>query len=380
MKNRVLPLVMALMLSVGAFAFPVSAYASSGEDTTPPKISVDLEKDTLHISASDDLSGVEAVYVDKTRVNSLADGKGSVLLKDYAGKEKQVSVYAVDYSGNQSETVKLDNPYYEEPQEAEPETDKQATSGTAPAPSPAPAPSDNGTEENTQESGGEKPQAGSSSGQSENSTQEEETETALPEGALTPDGTGTILDSATEQEDDKQFYTITTDAGNVFYLVIDGKRGSENVYFLNGVTESDLMALAEKEQGTSGAIPETETCTCTEKCEAGAVNTACPVCKNELSGCLGKADEKPAQDETPQPEKEEKQSNTGMIFFVLIAFAVAGGLGYYFKIVRPKQQAAMDDTDEYEDDGYGEGFEPDSEYQETLPEDTDEDETTEDGR
>ena len=30
----------------------------------------------------------------------------------------------------------------------------------------------------------------------------------------------------------------------MFYLVIDGARGSENVYFLNAVTESDLMALA----------------------------------------------------------------------------------------------------------------------------------------
>ena len=97
-----------------------------------------------------------------------------------------------------------------------------------------------------------------------------------------------------------------------------------------------------------------------------------------MTGCLGKSEEKPAQDEASQQDpKEEKKSNTGMIFFVLFALAAAGGLGYYFKIVRPKQQAAMDD--EYEDEGYGEGFEPDSEY-ETLPDDLDEDETTEDGR
>ena len=63
----------------------------------------------------------------------------------------------------------------------------------------------------------------------------------MPEGAFTPEGTGTVLDSATGQEDDKQFYTITTADGNVFYLIIDGKRDSENVYFLNGVTEEDLL-------------------------------------------------------------------------------------------------------------------------------------------
>src|SRR5699024_7739707 len=38
------------------------------------------------------------------------------------------------------------------------------------------------------------------------------------------------------------------------------------------------------------------TCNCTEKCEAGAVNTDCPVCKNDLNGCLGKVTEEPAPD------------------------------------------------------------------------------------
>lgn len=32
-------------------------------------------------------------------------------------------------------------------------------------------------------------------------------------------------------------------------LFIDGKRDDNNVYFLNGVTEADLMALAEKGDG-----------------------------------------------------------------------------------------------------------------------------------
>lgn len=184
----------------------------------------------------------------------------------------------------------------------------------------------------------------------------------MPEGAFTPEGTGTVLDSATEQEDDKQFYTITTADGNVFYLIIDGKRDSENVYFLNGVTEEDLLSLAQQDNGGESAI-EVVTCNCTEKCEAGAVNTDCPVCKNDLNGCLGKVTEEPAPEETEQPEAETEKSggNTGMIIFLVIALVAAGGLGYYFKIVRPKQQAAMDE-DEFEDDGYGEDDETNEEY------------------
>ena len=54
-----------------------------------------------------------------------------------------------------------------------------------------------------------------------------------------------MLDNATS-EDEKEFYTIVTPDENVFYLVIDKQRDADNVYFLNAVTESDLMALAEK--------------------------------------------------------------------------------------------------------------------------------------
>ncbi len=42
------------------------------------------------------------------------------------------------------------------------------------------------------------------------------------------------------------------------------------------------MALAEKNEGTMSVIPAEDVCTCTDKCEAGEVNTACPVCKNDL--------------------------------------------------------------------------------------------------
>ena len=39
---------------------------------------------------------------------------------------------------------------------------------------------------------------------------------SIPEGAFTPEGTGTVLDCSTGADGDKQFYTITTEDGNVF--------------------------------------------------------------------------------------------------------------------------------------------------------------------
>jgi len=165
---------------------------------------------------------------------------------------------------------------------------------------------------------------------------------------LTPDGQGTVLDNATN-EDGKEFFTITTPDENVFYLVIDRQKDSENVYFLNAVTESDLMALAEKDKEdetppAAAAVPEPEpepVCVCKEKCEAGAVNTDCPVCLLSRGDCEGKAPEPSSGD--PEPEKK----NAGGVIFVLLAVLAAGGAGYYLKIYKPRHE--MDDAEDFDE-------------------------------
>lgn len=360
---------LALMLVIGAFAFPTTAFAAGDKDTVPPSLEASLMDGTVKIEASDDNSGVEAVYIDENRVNSLTDGKASVALKDYAGKGKSVSVYAVDYAGNRSETVKFDNPYYTEPkpEPKAPAPTKQAQSqstgntvqnqNTGNTAQPKPSGS-SGSPANTTAGNNGNASAGNT-GSTNTSAAQEETTSSIPEGAFTPDGSASVLDEAQGEADDKQFYTITTEAGNVFYLIIDGKRDSQNVYFLNGVTEADLMALAEKGDGSMSMIPADTACTCAEKCEAGKVRTDCPACKNDLTGCTGK-EAKPAEPEQPEPEQPKKDTGSmGTIIFVIIALLAVGGIGYYVKIVRPKQQAADED---FEDDGYGEGFDPDEAY------------------
>ena len=376
MRTKKISLLLALMLVISAISLPLTAYAAGDKDTTPPELTASLDGDTLKIESSDDNSGVEAVFVDGNRINSLTNGAASVTLKDYAGTEKQVSVYAQDYAGNRSKTVKFENPYYEEPAPTEkPAAAVQQNQGsTAVKPAQAQAASSGSTNNNAQSSNsgngsntgtnaganaGSNTASGANTGSS-GSQEETETTSAIPDGAFTPEGTGTVLDTATGADGDKQFYTITTEDGNVFYLIIDGKRDGNNVYFLNGVTEADLMALAEKSEGTMSVIPAEDVCTCTDKCEAGEVNTACPVCKNDLKGCTGK--EKPAETEEPAQTEQPKKDNgsAGTIIFIIVALLAVGGVGYYVKIVRPKQQA--EDDEDSLDDGYGEGFDPDEAY------------------
>ena len=377
MRTKRISLLVALVFLIGAMTLPMAAFAAGDKDTTPPTLTAVLDEETVKIVSSDDNSGVEAVFVDGNRINSLTNGAATVTLKDYAGTGKQVNVYAQDYAGNRSKTVKFENPYYEEPKEPQnPSQTGQNQSGTAAVkPTQKPSASSGSTNHNAQSSnsGGNNSGNGSNTGTntgsntasgtnggSSNSQEETETTSSIPDGAFTPEGTGTVLDEATGEGDDKQFYTITTEAGNVFYLIIDGKRDDNNVYFLNDVTEADLMALAEKNEGTMSVIPTEDVCTCTDKCEAGEVNTACSVCKNDLKGCTGK--ERPAEtEELAQTEPPKKDNGSaGTIIFIIVALLAVGGVGYYVKIVRPKQQA--EDDEDFEDDGYGEGFDPDEAY------------------
>ena len=141
MRTKRISLLVALVFLIGAMTLPMTAFAAGDKDTTPPTLTAVLDEETVKIVSSDDNSGVEAVYIDKTRVNSLVDGKASVSLKDYAGTDKKVSVYAVDYAGNRSDTVKFDNPYYKEPAPTEkPAAPTQASQSSTPATKPAAAP------------------------------------------------------------------------------------------------------------------------------------------------------------------------------------------------------------------------------------------------
>ena len=151
---------------------------------------------------------------------------------------------------------------------------------------------------------------------------------------FTPSGTGTVIDRATD-EDGKEFYTIKTPEENVFYLVIDRQRSTENVYFLNAVTEADLMALAE--------IPE--------KPVPVPATTIEPTPTPEV--------------ETPEtPPAQEKGGNMGMMLFVIAVVLLGGAAGWYFKIYKPKQEkmGAEDDydysADDYDDDNGDDGLPP----------------------
>ena len=213
----------------------------------------------------------------------------------------------------------------------------------------------------------------------------------LPENqgseALTPDGNLSLIDDILQDESyyvsdekvvkDKQFITIQSKNGNYFYIVIDRSGDSENVYFLNLVDEADLMALME-----DGNKDTATTCNCTDKCVAGDVNTACPVCKNNMSECAGKEaattpepDATTEPDATPDANSDKSSSNSGFLLVVLLLAVAGGGAVYWFKFRKKKPDAKgpadLDDYDYGEDDDEEYEIEDDAEPEEADAEDSD---------
>ena len=120
-----------------------------------------------------------------------------------------------------------------------------------------------------------------------------------------------------------------------------------------GNKQADLMALMEDSQTTQ---EQPATCTCTEKCVAGAVNTACTVCATNMSACTGKEPEPETPEETPEPE-EPAQKPAGLnpaILLAVLALMGGGGAFAYFKLVKNKPKTKgndnLDDYDYGEDD------------------------------
>ena len=185
-------------------------------------------------------------------------------------------------------------------------------------------------------------------------------ENGKPPFAFTPDGNLTLIDDflqieapATEDSAriEKQFITVQSKNGNTFYIVIDRNGETENVYFLNLVDEADLMALMEDENGETAA----PTCSCTDKCVVGAINTSCEICRSNMRECAGKETVIVPQPTEPakEPAAEKKSENFLLIIILLIAGA-AGGAVYWFKFRKPKTKTSgnsdLDDYDFGEDD------------------------------
>ena len=271
-----------LMFCMGVFLFPITAYA---RNATPPTIDGFMRGDTLRIEAQNGEFAVEAIFINDRRFNFRVDSALIVDLLVFEDSEI-ITVYAIDFAGNRSNVMMFINPHY---------------IGLMQTQTPTPEPPAEGIPVTSQGN------------------------------PFTPDGQASVLDHATNS-DNKEFFTFRTPAGNVFFLIVDHERQGDNVYFLNAVTERDLLELAEQ-SGTPIESPDI----------GGIPVSPNPILPNE-----------PPPDDTDSPTEADPPpadsgGGNGTLIFMLIGIAVAGGAGYYIKIVLPKKKAAQE-GDDYEDE------------------------------
>ena len=141
--------------------------------------------------------------------------------------------------------------------------------------------------------------------------------------------------------DVRQFLTFQTKSGKTMHLIVDHSSNQDNVRLLTEVGEQDLLNMIESED------------------------------KNTIKVEEPKKEEVKKEEPKVVPVKEEKKSGIGS--FLIIALVIGGviGAGYYFKVVKAKEDRMLEDFEEDDEDYISESEDDDDDetHEESLDED-----------
>ena len=142
--------------------------------------------------------------------------------------------------------------------------------------------------------------------------------------------------------DVRQFLTFQTKSGKTMHLIVDHSSNQDNVRLLTEVGEQDLLNMIESED------------------------------KNTIKVEEPKKEEVKKEEPKTVPVKEEKKSGIGS--FLIVALVIGGvvGVGYYFKVVKAKEDKMLEDFEE-DDEDYISESEDESDNEESHEESLDED-------
>ena len=266
-------------------------------DKTKPVLNAAVNSGLLSIEAKDSESGIKAVYVNGYEFTELTNGVLNIRLQQFDTGYEYFTIQAMDRAGNVSDVYRTANPYYKNP-----ETEKE---------------------------------------------EEKKEETKLPENAKPTNPTDAKADVTDYKvSGEKEFFTIQTASEKVFYLIVDRSGEEEVVYFLTEISERDLLNVT-----TDNSV--------TLPMNSAIVESAIP--DNTPKEESDKTAEDTESTETTEISTEEKdiseqkpasQEDSTSVYIVMAVVGVAAvGLGYYFKVVKKKDDYE-EDEEEFEDEVY----------------------------
>ena len=142
--------------------------------------------------------------------------------------------------------------------------------------------------------------------------------------------------------DVRQFLTFQTKSGKTMHLIVDHSSNQDNVRLLTEVGEQDLLNMIESED------------------------------KNTIKVEEPKKEEVKKEEPKTVPVKEEKKSGIGSFLIVVLVIGGVVGAGYYFKVVKAKEDRMLEDFEE-DDEDYISESEDESDNEESHEESLDED-------
>lgn len=295
-------------------------------DSEKPTLAASLTDGVLTIQGKDTISGIASITVNGTEYRDLTDGTLKIQLTQKDFTTKKIEITATDTAGNTSDKYSLQNPYYEWAVKQAIAQSADANSNNATTTTPtgedqqvtSPLPQDAKPSEPTTSTG----------------TVEDRTVTGIEQELAEQNETVDKISSTTTAAG-KEFYTISTKSGKVFYLIIDNEQSQDNVYFLTEVDEQDLMNFSLSDTVT---LPDVDTVYATVDGEDNQTETPAP--EEEST-------EESEAPEEPEVQEPEKTSNLGSYLLIGLIAAGVGAGAWYMKIYKPKHE--FDDDDEYEE-------------------------------
>lgn len=323
-------------------------------DTTKPTLNAAVSDGLLSVEVHDTDSGAKAVYVNGYEFKKLTNGVLNIRLQKFDAGYEYFTIYAMDNAGNLSEVYKTKNPYYKDPADESDENPAEQLPTSAEATNPGNAQATVTEHTKTDSEGNAVSQ--------------------VPLGQETVPGGSDAEENGDSKEaaQGKEFYTIQSESGKVFYLVIDRDGEEEKVYFLTEITENDLLNVT---SGNSDTLPKNSAALASAvQAEDGAL----PNNNGELTDAALPGDGAEGLESAEGPdnaEGEEDLENTegpgnaedtegtedgakplnGYLLISALAAVFIGG-AYYFKAARKKKEDFIEDEDEDEEEAedYGE--------------------------